>query len=327
VRIRIRLPGAELARVRFAVSPVYETVMALGVLARPGVHAVHLPWARWARPRLATVEHLPLLRALVGRDGFTPGFLVPAPTSRMPDLDAELRAVRSTSPADARAGTARLTSKPARRFRDDPRAGLPHVVDALRRCHDLVIAPYWERMVRLLDADIAFRAGALATGGFENLFTDLHDDVAWTGEELVVHPRQSPSTTVDLPGHGLVLCPSVFCWPRVTASTDPPTVGTVRYPARGVATLWETVGPPPEALANLIGRTRAAILTRLASPQTTGGLAAGLGVTAGAVSQHLAVLKDAGLVATRREGRATVHLRTDRANALIAGEPAQPFST
>lgn len=317
MRIRIQLAGTDLARVRFAISPVYETVMALAALARPGVHAVHLPWARWARPRLATVDTLPLLQALVSRDGFKPGFLMPAPAARMPDLDDELRTVRSTRPADAREETARLTSRPARQFHDDPRAGLPLVVDALRRCYDLVIAPHWDRMVRVLDADIAFRARALATGGFETLFADLHDDVVWAGEELIVHPRQSPSTTVDVGGHGLVLCPSVFCWPRVTASTNPPTAGTLRYPARGVATLWEADEPAPEALANLIGRTRAAILTRLATPQTTSGLAAGLGVTAGAVSQHLAVLKDAGLVATHRAGRTTLHLRTDRAEALL----------
>jgi DNA-binding transcriptional ArsR family regulator len=317
VRIRIQLPGAELARVRFAISPVYETVMALAALIRPGVHAVHLPWVRWAGPRLSTVEHLPLLRALVGRDGFKPGFLMPAPTSRLPDMDEELRTVRSTSPADARDDTARLTSALAREFHADPRAGLPLVAAALRQCYDLVVAPHWDRMVRLLDADIAARARALAAGGFERLFTDLHDDVVWTGEELVVHPRQSPSTTVSVRGHGLVLCPSVFCWPRVTASTNPPTVGTLRYPARGVATLWEAVEPAPEALATLIGRTRAAILMRLATPQTTGGLAAGLGITAGAVSQHLTVLRDAGLVATHREGRTTLHLRTERANTLV----------
>jgi DNA-binding transcriptional ArsR family regulator len=218
VRIRIQLAGAELARVRFAISPVYETVMALAALVRPGVHAVHLPWARWARPRLATVDNLPLLQALISRDGFKPGFLMPAPAARMPDMDDELRTVRSTSPADARDDTARLSSRLARQFHDDPRAGLPLVVDALRRCYDLVIAPHWDRMVRLLDADIAFRARALAAGGFESLFR----------------------------------------------------------------------------------------------------LAAGLGVTAGAVSQHLAVLKDAGLVATHRDGRTTLHLRTDRAQALLA---------
>jgi DNA-binding transcriptional ArsR family regulator len=179
-------------------------------------------------------------------------------------------------------------------------------------------------MVRLLDADIAFRARALAAGGFERLFTGLHADVVWTGDALVVHPRQTPTTAVNVRGHGLVLCPSVFCWPRVTASTDPPTAGTLRYPARGVATLWESAEPAPQALANLIGRTRAAILAHLASPQTTSGLAASVGVTPGAVSQHLAVLKDAGLVATHREGNTTLHLRTTRANALIVPESPYP---
>jgi DNA-binding transcriptional ArsR family regulator len=176
-------------------------------------------------------------------------------------------------------------------------------------------------MVRLLEADIAVRAGALAAGGFESLFTDLHPDVTWAGEELVIHPRRTPSTIVNVRGHGLVLCPSVFCWPRVAAATRPIASGTLRYPARGVATLWEAVEPAPEALANLIGRTRAAILAQLASPQTTSNLAANLGVTPGAVSQHLAVLRDAGLVATHREGRTTLHLRTNRANALVTREP------
>jgi DNA-binding transcriptional ArsR family regulator len=313
------LAGPELARVRFGISPVYETVMALAALIRPGVHAVHLPWARWARPRLQAVDNLDLLTALVGRENYKPGFLMPAPATRMPDLDTELRKVRATPPAYAAEATHPLPGRLARRFHDDPRTGLPKVTDALRHTYELVVAPHWDRMTRLLDADIAYRARELATNGFEGLFTDLHPDVVWTGDELIVHPRQSPSAIANILGHGLVLCPSVFCWPRVTAAVSSPTAGTLRYPTRGVATLWETTDPAPEALANLIGRTRAAILTQLASPQTTGGLATALGVTPGAVSQHLAVLKGAGLVATHREGRTTLHLRTAGANALLHG--------
>ncbi|MFC7545875.1 DUF5937 family protein [Plantactinospora sp. GCM10030261] len=321
MKIEIRLTGAELARVRFAISPVYETVMALAALIRPGVPAVHLPWTRWARPRLATVEHLPLLEALVSHDQVKPGFLLPAPASRMPDLATELRRIRATPPARARIDTSRLTSRRARQFQADPRAELPLVVAALRHCHELIVAPHWERIVRLLDADIAQRAGALATGGFESLFTDLHPDVEWDGEQLVIHPHRTERTAVSVRGHGLVLCPSIFCWPRVTAATRPVAVGTLRYPARGVATLWEAARPAPHALAKLMGRTRAAILIQLTSPQTTSGLAARLGVTAAAVSQHLTVLREAGLVATRRDGRTTLHLRTARADTLVGPEP------
>jgi DNA-binding transcriptional ArsR family regulator len=49
--------------------------------------------------------------------------------------------------------------------------------------------------------------------------------------------------------------------------------------------------------------TRRAVFERLrAGPMAVGDLAAGLPVTRPAVSQHLKVLKEAGLVAERREG-------------------------
>jgi DNA-binding transcriptional ArsR family regulator len=313
----IRMHGTELAKVRFAISPVFETVMALAVLGRPGVHAVHLPWATWARPRLAGVPGLPLLNALTGHATLKPAFLIPPPDSRMPDLDTELKRVRATPAARARDHVFALTGPLVRSFEADPRAALPAVAESLRLVHNRIVAPHWTRMVRVLEADIARRAATLAEGGMERLFTGLHDEVLWSGGELVVHPNRTPDTVVDLRGHGVALCPSVFCWPGVAVSTRPVTTGTLRYPARGVATLWETPAPAPDALAGLIGRTRATILTRLAAPATTGELAAGLGLTAGAVSQHLTVLRDAGLVATQREGRTAVHLRTARATALF----------
>jgi hypothetical protein len=314
--IRIQLGGTELARVRFAVSPAYETVMALDVLRRPGVHAVHLPWARWARPRLTGVPDLDLLLPLVSHDVIKPGFLIPAPDARMPDLDGELRRIRATPTRLVRAEISRLAgAQPA-----DPRAWLSRVAGALRRCHDAVIAPHWSRIARVLEADIAHRAGILATGGIETVFADLHPEVRWADGELVVHPYRSPAAPlrVRLRGAGLVLCPSAFCWPRVTAAVEPVTAGTLRYPARGVATLWETGQPAPDALAALIGRNRAALLAALGQPMTTALLAAQLDVTPGAVSQHLGVLRAAGLVATVRDGRAVLHLRTDLGDGLLA---------
>jgi DNA-binding transcriptional ArsR family regulator len=313
----IRMRGTELAKVRFAISPVYETVMALAVLGRPGVHAVHLPWAAWARPRLAGVPGLPLLAALTGHPTLKPAFLMPPPDSRMPDLDTELKRVRGTPAARARDQVAFLSGPLIRAFEADPRAALATVAESLRLVHKRIVAPHWARTARVLEADIARRAAILSEGGMERLFTGLHDEVLWSGGDLVIHPNRTPDTVVDLGGHGIALCPSVFCWPGVAVSTRPTGTGTLRYPARGVATLWEATEPAPDALAGLIGRTRAAILARLATPASTGELAAELNLTAGAVSQHLTVLRAAGLVATQREGRTALHLRTDRASALF----------
>ncbi|MFC6092910.1 ArsR family transcriptional regulator [Saccharothrix lopnurensis] len=55
----------------------------------------------------------------------------------------------------------------------------------------------------------------------------------------------------------------------------------------------------------------------LEAPRGTADLAAALAVTAGAVSQHIAVLRAARLVTTRREGRHVFHVRTTRADALL----------
>ena len=60
--------------------------------------------------------------------------------------------------------------------------------------------------------------------------------------------------------------------------------------------------------------TRRAILDRLTGGEHAAGtLAAGFPVTPGAVSQHLKVLRDAGLVRVRRDGRARLYtLAPDR---------------
>jgi DNA-binding transcriptional ArsR family regulator len=64
--------------------------------------------------------------------------------------------------------------------------------------------------------------------------------------------------------------------------------------------------------------TRHAIVARLADgPQAVGQLAAGLPVTRSAVSQHLKVLKDAGLVSERAEGTRRIYRLNPAAVAAL----------
>jgi len=118
----------------------------------------------------------------------------------------------------------------------------------------------------------------------------------------------------------LVLIPSVFGWPAAAVAFDPP---AVTYPARGIARLWQ---PPAQAsgdLARLIGQTRAKVLTALAEPASTTGLAARCRIPVSSASEHLAVLRATGLVTTTRTGRFLVHQRTPLGVALSGGsEPA-----
>ena len=98
---------------------------------------------------------------------------------------------------------------------------------------------------------------------------------------------------------------------------------TLTYPARGVAGLWEeSSAEQADPLVALVGRTRAALLTTLGLPRTTTQLAGQLGLSLPAVSQHLKVLKDAGLVTGRRRGRMVLYQRTPAATTLLEAIPS-----
>jgi DNA-binding transcriptional ArsR family regulator len=72
-----------------------------------------------------------------------------------------------------------------------------------------------------------------------------------------------------------------------------------------------------EAIAGLIGPTRAEILRLVGEPMYTSALAELLGRSPGNVADHLKVLRDAGLVARCRVGRTVIYMRTPLGNALV----------
>jgi DNA-binding transcriptional ArsR family regulator len=61
------------------------------------------------------------------------------------------------------------------------------------------------------------------------------------------------------------------------------------------------------------------LLTALETPHTGTALSQALGITAGAVSQHTAVLRAAGFVETRRDGRHVICWRTTLGEQVVAG--------
>lgn len=116
----------------------------------------------------------------------------------------------------------------------------------------------------------------------------------------------------------------MFGWPGAGMGWDPP---SVIYPARAIFGLWEPGARSPGDLARLIGKTRAGLLTALADPASTTGPAARTGVPVSSVSEHLAMLRATGLVATTRTGRSLTHQRTTLGAALagraLIGRPVR----
>jgi DNA-binding transcriptional ArsR family regulator len=61
----------------------------------------------------------------------------------------------------------------------------------------------------------------------------------------------------------------------------------------------------------------------LDSPRSTTELAALLGISLGAVSQHLAILREAGLVCGHRVARMVLYMRSGEGDALLAASTPQ----
>jgi DNA-binding transcriptional ArsR family regulator len=313
--VAIALPPDAATRIRFAVSCLWEVVTSLR-----GVSSVHRKWALRDRPDPGGL----LARLVPPAGGYAPDFLTPPPSGPSTGLPAELATLRRTDPEVVRG---HLALMPGGRDLDlfrDPATGLARLCDEIAAYWDTAIAPDWPRMRALLDADVRRRAHHLATEGAAAVLNDLHERVRWTGGRLLVDQRHC--TAPDVPdGSGLVLVPSVFAWPSVLTVSS---WGTpqLAYPAAGVATLWEEEQAPlPDALRALLGAGRARILTELGTALSTTELARRTGITPGGISQHLRILRAAGLVATHREGRLLLNSLTPAAETLLAAahQPGQ----
>ncbi|MEU0844683.1 winged helix-turn-helix domain-containing protein [Streptomyces sp. NPDC005962] len=190
---------------------------------------------------------------------------------------------------------------------------LEHAVRAAQAC---VLAPAWDRIRAGFDAERAWRVQLLAAQGIRTTLAGLVPGARWHGTTLEFDSTDEVEFTLN--GHGITLLPSVF-W------TGRPLVG--RH-AQGVFLVYPAVTPLPllddptaNALATLLGRTRATILERLTRPRTTTDLARDLGVAKSSVSEHTKALRDAHLITAQRDGKTVWHSCTPLGLGLLTGTP------
>ncbi|MEU6115254.1 winged helix-turn-helix domain-containing protein [Streptomyces sp. NPDC047117] len=289
---RIHFTAADFASTRLGITvgPLAETAFAVGLLGRN----VGAPYARWRRQ--------------VGKQ--LPGRPAPAAGTAQ-DLEALLRQAEYYG---EEAGTG------PRDTRWTGRAAAPDLPEVWRAA----VAPYWERMLGYLEAECETRGRIVMAGGLDQLLATLHPRINWRSPVLEI--PGGPDEDVHLDGRGLTLTPSVFLHHRpaqlmgskadggqaVLAFAAPPD-------ARRAARLWDEPDGSTQSLGALVGQTRAAALRVLRATCTTSQLADQLGISAAGASQHTAVLRETGLITTRRIRNTVLHTVTPLGMALLDG--------
>jgi DNA-binding transcriptional ArsR family regulator len=180
------------------------------------------------------------------------------------------------------------------------------LASAFRDYHDQVLELLWPEIEHVVETDLRFRAWQLATKGVAATVESLHPGIRWC--DGVVEVDGPLDADVELAGRGLHLMPSLWTRPGFTMSWAQP---TLVYPLGRFAWLAPAAttsrGDP---LAAVLGTTRARVLRALADEHTTSGLARALGISLASASTHAAVLRDAGLVTSRRQGQSVRHTLT-----------------
>ncbi len=322
--LTIRLSPEDLSQVRFAFSPLWETVASFRVLLDPARHALHLPWVEQTRGKLGELDLAPLY-ALVRPDGYIPDFLVPPPTTPLPSFDDEMARLFETPAATVvrevgylkASGVGPDRKRLLKAYLTDSTATLGRLAESLLRYHEVAVAPHWPRLRVLLEGDVLKRAQALAFGGPKALFDDLHPTVRYRDGLLEVEkPFQIEGVVPG--GRGILLVPSAFAWPRLYAIIEEPWQPSLIYAPRGAAKLWVSSRSDVEgALVAALGFGRASVLKGLAIPRTTTELARQLGLSPGTASEHLSRLRRAGLVEPHRSGRSVFYRLSREGEQLL----------
>jgi DNA-binding transcriptional ArsR family regulator len=320
--LRIHFTSDDIARTRIAptADPLWELVLSVQMLRPQRGDLLFRGWRRGTGSlirRAGLGERLRLLFALTPTIGYFPDFLTPG--AAINGLEHGLEAIRSTPNPTLHADMRQLAlSRPlpdsARRIA----LGEPHILveltDTMRTCYDLTVTPYRRILDAAVERDRRIRANALATGGVEGLLASLRPMMTWSSGELSIPTHRDQDLYLD--GRGLLLIPSYFCLTGPLTLLDPTRPPVLIYP---LARQSDALRPGDhEALAALIGSTRAAILELIAERHaTTSELANQIGVSIATASEHATVLRQAGLVDSHREGNRMVHHPTALGFALL----------
>lgn len=335
--MRIDISGPPSGQLRFAASPLAELTAMLHVLAQPGHHPQLADWAGdvWAglrpelaerlreadflwrssqadflvpaRPRSTLAEELDDVDRIDDERYVTAALVTTCGSSRVhfgapsPLTDATARE-RALDLAQARGARQEAF---AERLLADPAAVRARVRHTLEQCGEAFFDAAWTNVAVRLATDLRVKNDLLKRQGIGAALASVSGAVTLSpdGDCIVVDKLQDKATAAH--GAGVTFIPSVFGRPHLVAVHAPGWQPVVQYPVAepipSEPVSLETVSLRLEALAHPV---RLRLLRTLArGPHTTRELAHAWELTPPEISRHLAVLRRAGLLTTRRQGR------------------------
>jgi DNA-binding transcriptional ArsR family regulator len=321
--LRIHFTADDLARTSLAGEPdeLWEVLLSLHMLQVEDGPVPYGAWRQRMRRRLPR-ETIGPLAALAPPVGYSPDFLTPSDSTG--GFEAALDQLLSTPRHRVREdlsglSTRRTAASWVRELSAARPESLHRLGHAVRVYHRSALAPYWSSLRGAVRADQRHRLEQMATGGVGAVLAELHPGVRWRHQVLEI--PKFPDEEVRLDGRGIRLQPSYFCWRAPTKLGDHDLPPVLVYPIRNAAGLQLDRSPSDseQSLAALLGRTRANVLALTVDGCTTTELAKACRITLATASHQTAVLRDAGLIESRRHGKSVRHQVTGLGRALLNG--------
>lgn len=313
--VTFHLGPGDIGLLRFGISPGHELAHAVRTLQSAGSRPLQWGWLRTVEKTVPS-DAFELMKLLVAPSGYFPDFLTgPIVGDTTPEEEiAHMRATPSESVRVHLGKVLRLATGNRRTqvtaMIREPARSLERICDAWEELWDALIAPHWDQLRRILNADIAQRSRSIVEAGTTAMIASLHERVSWHEDSVRVR-MHSWSEFVSCAGSGLLLVPSVFASPWCSVLTEKPVQPTLFYPVHALVNTWHRRDTSAErALSALMGEGRSRVLLCLTGPRSTSEVAGLCSLAVSTASHHLTALRDAGLVSSRRDGARVLHTRT-----------------
>ncbi|HJP76249.1 MAG TPA: winged helix-turn-helix domain-containing protein [Pseudonocardiaceae bacterium] len=323
--LRIHFTPDDLARTSVASTPdpLWEIMISSFRFRDADRHPELAYWAREVRDDRDRAARLGpgvrLLSVIAPKGPYIPDFLTPGAAEE--GLDAGLEAIMATPRKRLSRELGRLAQRGplpdwVRPLAEGNVEFLHRLTVELRTYHDSAIAPYQPLIRHSIDEDHANRARGLAGGGIEGLFGSIGAGLRWRAPVLEVDYRTDKDLYLN--GRGLRVVPSFFSRGTADSLADTSLAPVLIFPI-DQDYRWPHVMTEDgrRSLEALLGATRAAVLCAVSPSATTTQVAHRLNTSLASVSRHTAVLRNAGLITTHRNGAAVVHALTPLGTALL----------